>query len=109
MIRNIILILIITPLLSGCFGRSVRNTVQEVQVPLLYCPAPPELVRPVLPIHLMTTDQLKNEGEVVKHYKATVRSLIGYTDELEQALKSYEDANTAYDDLRKQFEQELNK
>lgn len=105
--RLIILIFILSNLmLTGCSNKKhrIRNQVQEVQVPLLYCPAPPQLSQPALPIHIMTSQQKSSSGELVKHYKATIQSLFGYIDELEQALESYNNANKSYDDLRKELE-----
>jgi len=81
----------------------IRSEVQEVQVPLLYCPAPPVISEPSLPIHNMTPEQLADEGEVVKHYKATVKTLIGYIDELQQGLESYDATSKEYGDLREKF------
>ena len=96
---------------SGCAGKQIRirSEVQEVHVPLLYCPAPPELSQPALPIHSMTPEQLLDEGEVAKHYKATVRILLGYVGELETALESYDATNEAYDELRQRFQGEWKK
>ena len=109
--KNIIIAMILVLSLSGCAGKQIRirSEVQEVQVPLLYCPAPAEMVQPSLPIHQMTPEQLADEGEVVKHYKATVRVLLGYIGELETSLESYDTANEAYDELRKKFQGEWKK
>lgn len=103
--------MVLVLLLSGCAGKQIRirSEVQEVQVPLLYCPAPAEMTQPLLPIHQMTPDQLADEGEVAKHYKATVRVLLGYIGELETSLKSYDATNEAYDELRKKFQGEWTK
>ena len=89
----------------GCGGKQIRirSEVQEVQVPLLYCPAPPGISEPSLPIHNMTPEQLADEGEVVKHYKATVKTLLGYIDEQQKALESYNEASEEYGKLREKF------
>jgi hypothetical protein len=109
--KNILIAMILVVFVSGCAGKQIRirSEVQEVQVPLLYCPAPAELIRPQLPIHMMTPEQLADEGEVVKHYKATVRVLLGYIEELETSLESYDSANEAYDELREKFQGEWKK
>ena len=87
-------------LLIGCADTvRVRTDVQEVFVPVLYCPAPPEISRPPLPIHDMTDEQEKKDGEVVKHYKATVKILQGYSKELETALDEYKNTSEAYKEL----------
>ena len=89
MIKLITTIALIVVFTVGCGGKQIRirSEVQEVQVPLLYCPAPPELSEPQLPIQNMSPQQLADQGEVVKHYKATVKTLLGYIDELEKGLK----------------------
>lgn len=109
--RNILIALVAVMFISGCAGKQIRirSEVQEVQVPLLYCPAPADLQQPPLPIHQMTPEQRADAGEVVKHYKATVRVLLGYIEELETSLESYDSANEAYDELRKKFQGEWKK
>ena len=93
--KKIIIAMMLVVLMTGCASKQVRirSEVQEVQVPLLYCPAPPVISEPSLPIHNMTPDQLADDGEVVKHYKATVKTLIGYIDELEKGLQSYDETS----------------
>lgn len=105
MIKLIAAITLIMFITVGCGGKQIRirSEVQEVQIPLLYCPAPPVISEPSLPIHNMTPDQLANDGEVVKHYKATVKTLIGYIDELEKGLKSYDETSREYGELRERF------
>lgn len=84
--------------LTACGSAPIRiNTdVKETYVPILYSPAPPVIKRPSLPIHEMTSEQEKEDGIVVKFYKATVKSLIGYSEELESALDEYNKINKAY-------------
>ena len=93
-------------MLGGCSMDPVKVTTStiEVKVPLLYCPAPPVIIRPVLPIHTMTPEQRSDDGEVAKHYKATIRTLIDHTKNHETALKEYENINISYDDLSKQVQ-----
>lgn len=84
--------------LNGCGSQPIKFTtdVKETLVPIVYSPAPPKIDRPELPIQQMTDDQLKSDGEVVKYYKATVKTLIGYSLELEKALDKYDKINKAY-------------
>ncbi len=105
MIKLIAAVTLIMFITVGCGGKQIRirSEVQEVQVPLLYCPAPPVISEPSLPIHNMTPDQLSDDGEVVKHYKATVKTLIGYIDELEKGLESYNETSEEYGKLREKF------
>ena len=57
--------------LTACMPSTVklRTEVQQVYVPLLYCPAPPDIMRPVLPIHALTDEDANDPGKVVVHYK----------------------------------------
>jgi len=95
--------------LGGCGGQPIKFTtdVKETLVPIVYSPAPPEITRPELPIQQMTDEQVQNPGTVVKYYKATIKTLIGYSLELEKALAEYDKINKAYkaeeDGLREKF------
>ncbi len=93
-----IILIIFALSLAGCGAQPITfNTeVKETFVPILYSPAPPVINRPVLPIHQMTDKQLKEDGIVVKYYKATVKTLIGYSEELKKALEKYGEINKAY-------------
>jgi hypothetical protein len=96
-------------MLVGCGSAPIKvNTeVKETLVPVLYSPAPPVIKRPELPIHQMTGEQLKEDGEVVKYYKATIKVLIGYSEELRKALGEYDKINKAYDEERKKLEAKI--
>jgi len=92
-LRTITLIIATSMLLSGCLGifgeRKVTTQVVKVQTPVLYSPKPPLIDRPDLLIHDMTIDQRNDAGSVAKYYKATVLQLLGYVEQLEEALDSY--------------------
>ena len=104
---KIIPLLVLLAFTSGCSTFFVKGT--KVQyVPILYCPDPPTVVRPELPIHKMTPVQKQNAGEVVKHYKATVRSLMGYSEDLESIIRYYNEADKEYEELRLKLEEEIN-
>jgi len=102
-------IVLLALLMQGCglFGKNIRiaNETQIVKVPLLYCPAPPNWQRPFTEIE---RENLANasDGDVVKAYVATVKELQGYVVELETIIKSYDDANGSYDEVRKRFDAE---
>lgn len=106
---RIIIIGIFIAFLSGCGGQPIRFTtdVKETLVPIVYSPAPPEITRPELPIQQMTDTDLDSAGVIVKYYKATVKTLIGYSQELEKALGEYDKINKAYKEqensLREKF------
>jgi len=97
---RVILIGIVILTISGCFGKKpieITTDVKEQMVEILYSPAPPVIIRPELPIHQMTPEQLAIDGVVVKYYKATIKTLIGYSTELRTALDKYDDINKAYE------------
>jgi len=84
----------------------LRTEVQEVYVPLLYSPAPPEITRPELPISELTDEDIEDPGKVVIYYKATVKILEGYITELETIVNQYDRASDEYKELRKRFEKQ---
>lgn len=105
MVTRIGLTIVLAMLLTGCSKEYIiKNEIQEVIVPVIYSPAPPVIERPVLPIHFISAEQLKNDGEVAKHYKATVKTLINYSMELEEALLEYSKINKAYEKERQNVE-----
>lgn len=107
MVRRILLITLIA-LVSGCAQLGIKDpdlVVQESLVPILYCPAPPKIERPALPIETLTDVDNQNPGLVAKKYKATIKALQGYSVELEEILKSYDESAAAYEELRKRFKE----
>lgn len=95
--------------LVGCGADPIKFTtdVKETLVPVLYSPKPPVIKQPELPIHQMTEAQEKEDGEVAKYYKATVKVLMGYSVELQKALDEYDKINKAYETKRKQIEAKI--
>jgi len=83
---------------------TIKSEVQIQKVDVLYCPAPPEIMRPALPIHQMTPVQKQNPGEVAKHYKATVKTLMGYSKELEKVVDKQKEINTEYEKKKNELE-----
>ena len=88
----------------SCKEDTIRTEVQKQYVDVLYCPAPPEISRPVLPIHTITPEEKQNDGEIAKHYKATVKTLQGYAIELESIVDKQKEINKAYEDKKKELE-----
>lgn len=88
----------------SCKEQTIKTEVQKQYVDVLYCPAPPDVERPVLPIHMMTAEEEKQDGEVVKHWKATVKTLMGYSKELETVVDKQKEINKAYEDKKKELE-----
>jgi len=104
---KIIPLLLVLLFTAGCSGKFVRDT-QVQYVPVLFCPDPPTVERPELPIHNMTPEQKQNAGEIVKHYKASMRSLMGYSEDLEFIIRYYHEADKEYEDLRLELEEAIN-
>ena len=103
MVRVIVVIALI--FLTGCFSnkRPQEIQIQRVNIPILYCPSPPTIERPILPIHKMTPQQTHNPGELVKHYKATIKILQGYALELEQVVNQYGKNSTQYEQVKQEI------
>lgn len=88
-------------ILSGCSTTQHLTTkTVPVGVPLLYSPAPAKIDRPELPHLTMTPEQLSSDGEVVKHYAASLQALLGYSEQLEKQLSLYQDIHDAYAEQR---------
>lgn len=104
MVRTMIIITA-TSLLIGCASgpAKIRTDVVEQLVPVLHCPPPPDgvLQRPQLPIATITEES--SPGDVAKKYKATVKSLQGYAQRLEQVVKNYDEISKKTADVQQQF------
>ena len=87
----------------SCKEETIRTEVQKQYVDVLYCPAPPEIKRPILPIHTMSPSE-QSAGEEVKHWKGTVKALMGYSKELESVVEKQKEINKAYEDKKKELE-----
>lgn len=89
--------LILSLLLAGCACKPEiveRTTTVEVKVPVpVPVPAPPDTIRPELWIYQLTDEDAKNPGKVVQYYKATVKQLQGYSQELETIIDGYRKAS----------------
>ena len=96
------LALLLTLGLIGCGNQPIKTRTETVEVvrPILYCPAVDleAVARPgSLPIDTITANT--PDGEVAIRYKATVKTLLDYTDRLELLLKEYNSFNKSYDEL----------
>ena len=107
--EKLILLMGFVIFLTACVSTpiKVKTEVQETLVPVLYSPAPPIILRPELPIHQITDEELKEDGMVAKYYKATIKTLLGYSQELEEALGEYGKINKAYEEERKNVEADI--
>lgn len=108
MVKKLFYILIVSLMLVGCNSPpKVETEIQEVKTPILYCPAPPEINRPALPISDLTEEQKQDHDAVVKHYRASIEVLIGYAKRLEKVVNQYNKNNKSYDDLLDQLEKDF--
>jgi hypothetical protein len=96
-------ILIMLCTLGGCATtpRIITTVSKPIGVPILYCPAPPTLVRPALPISQVT--KTTNEGQLVKMYVATIETIIGYSNQQQLIINQYKKDNIAYTVLAKKI------
>jgi hypothetical protein len=88
----------------SCKEDTIKCEVQTQYVEVLSCPAPPEIERPILPIHTMSPEKAESDGEVVKHWKGTVKTLMDYSKELETVVDKQKEINKAYEDRKKELE-----
>ena len=91
MIR-VLSIAMVAVLLSGCGSLGKRELVTQtikVQVPVLYSPTPPILIRPDLAIHELPAGARDNYAQIARHYKITVIQLLNYVEQLEIVLDDY--------------------
>ncbi len=106
---KIIVIPILCSLTTGCswFCKDtidINTDVKEQFVEVMYCPAPADVARPDLPLQSMTPEQEASDGEVAKHWKATLKALLGYTKELETVVDNQKEINKAYEDKKLEME-----
>jgi len=92
MIKETIGILFAATLISGCSAlgdRTIATQTIKVQVPVLYTPTPPVLIRPDLAIHELPSGARNNYAQIARHYKITVIQLLNYVEQLEIVLDDY--------------------
>lgn len=92
MIKETIGILFAVALVSGCSAlgeRTIATQTVKVQVPVLYTPTPPVLIRPDLAIHELPSGARNNYAQIARHYKITVIQLLNYVEQLEIVLDDY--------------------
>ena len=88
--------------LTACGGW--RTKIDQVQVPVLVCPKPPEIKRPELEIYKLTDEDMNDPGKVAQAVKITLVQLQSYGILLETVLETYKNTSEAYDDLRQELE-----
>lgn len=110
-VKSLIVALVASVALSGCslFSPKIKTDVQKVLIPVVSIPMPPEMERPELPIDNMSQEQIDSDGEVVKHYKATVKVLQNYINELELVIENYRVQSKNAEVIRKEVEESIKK
>lgn len=89
---KLLIALISLSLLSGCglFGRKSEKQVETIYVDRVVTAQPrkPNIPqRPRLPVEDLTPEQMKDQGEVAKAIKASVKAIEGYVTQLETILE----------------------
>jgi hypothetical protein len=104
--KNVINSSILLPMVliaTGCGTTTTLNTeVQEVLVPVLYCPNPTIPDRPALAIEDINNNT--SAGEIAQRYEATIVQLQGYAGELEESLEQYKDINERFGDIEERID-----
>jgi hypothetical protein len=92
--KQVILITIIA--LAGCASTPSKIITQTIPqaVPILYCPAPPVITRPILPSDSIVSST--SDGDVAKDYAASMQALLGYSVQLEDIVAQYTNIHNAY-------------
>lgn len=98
---KVVFVCVVAIMITACAPLRKETEVQDVNKPILYCPAPDKVERPELAIHTISQDD--SQGVVVKKYKATVKQLLDYSRQLESQLQKYNKTNEAYEELREDF------
>ena len=97
-------VILISLFLVGCTTVPKIET-KTVLVPTLFCPAPPENTKPNLPIYSISSRD--DIGDVVVKYKATVRSLIDYSNRQESIIRMYKTLSETSTSLEKPHQIEI--
>lgn len=92
--KRLALVIITVLLGTGC--STMAKQPEVVKVPVLYCPAPSNIDCSDLPLGHISSEQLKQPGEVAKMYKATVEKLQGCIAEYEKQVDFYKNAHDSY-------------
>jgi len=101
--KKIIIALLVSGVLAGCATtQGIKLTTQTVPqaVPILYCPAPPALTRPTLPIQHLSDADMNNDGLLAKAFAESVEALIGYSEQLEDITGQYKNVSDSYATLK---------
>lgn len=88
MIKILVISIMALVLTTGCFNRTQQY--RDVPVPVFQVPAPPDIERPHLPIHDLTSSDHRNDVEkVIRAYIVSVRLLLNYSEALEEIVDTY--------------------
>jgi len=78
-------------------------TVKTEAVPLLVCPAPPDVTPPRLMTDDLTDADRNDPDKIAKAYKGSVIQLKAYIAQLEAIIQQYGKTSQQYTELRKQL------
>jgi len=103
MANKIVTVLLLGIFMTGCstMNGAVKTDVKYVYKPLLVCPAPPAMEKPLLLIDQLSEEDKKDPGKVAQAYKASVKQLTNYLNDLELVVKQYDATSKQYEELKK--------
>ena len=87
MIKSILIAMFSVTLMTGC-GLSQRQY-RDVPVPVYRVPAPPNIEKPRLPIHDLTSSDIQDTQRVIRAYIVSTRLLINYAEALREIVDTY--------------------
>ena len=92
---------------AGCPSRiKPYQPIKEVARPVPFCPAPPDVERPVYEYETVTPEQLRDSGTVAKTYIITCEQAKHYADQLEEVLKTLRENSEQWSEMRARLLQE---
>lgn len=74
-------------LIAGCASQEKKVEIQKVNIPVNYCPKPPDVNRPYLPLYSISDQD--TPGDIVLKYEASIKALQMYAVDLETVIDFY--------------------
>jgi len=78
---------------TGCATMGGQSPIQSipVEVPVIYVPKPPVVIKPLLAINDIDENDAGDFAEIARKYKITIIQLLDYTNQLEIVVENYDD------------------
>ena len=88
--KKLIVLVFASMLLMGCTKTIIKYKYIDVNIPIqVPVTPPPTIVKPILPVNLLTVKDKKDYPKVAKAYITTIRRLKAYSEKQEKALDVY--------------------